>query len=116
TLTRQVLVVGVNGLTSRPATSISGATDRAVGRRAPGVALAIIHILAGFALVAQEVQQRGINVVTVPNQARIAHVGTLTAFGGSQEFGVMPGQRRGIQRVNEVRQAASLGFAELLTV
>src|SRR5690606_36540942 len=93
------------GWLGRPATSLSGTAYRAPGCGATGVPLTIVHILAGFALVAQQVQQSGVDMLAVANQSGIAQVGILAAFGSSEEVGVLGGQRGVIQAADKVGQA-----------
>src|SRR5690606_17648153 len=43
-----------------PATSLSGSADWSPGGGAAGIALTIVYVLAGFALVAQQIQQTAV--------------------------------------------------------
>src|SRR5690606_19517599 len=96
-----------------PATSLSGPAEWSPGAGAAGVDLTIVYVLAGFALISQQVQQTGVDVLAVANQSRIVQIAVFAALGGAEEGGMLLGQPRGLQAGDKGRQAHRSRFTEL---
>src|SRR5690606_9477321 len=93
---------------------ISGAADRSSRACAVGIAEAIIHIQAGFPLVAQQVEQVAVDVLAVADQACITQIGFLAGPGCVEEIDMLPGQLVIAQTADEIPGAELLGHAGCL--